>query len=229
MCGRFTLTSTPEALAERFGLDAPPGTAPRFNIAPGQEVLAVRASSTGTRRAEPLRWGLVAPWSSPGQGPPLINARSETAALRPAFRDAFRARRCIVPANGFYEWADLGGYRQPYWIAPPGGALFGIAGIWERWTAPDGARLESCALLTTAANERIAALHDRMPAILAPAQYAAWLDPAQDVAALGALLAPLASDALALRPVGTRVHRLENDDPSLLDAVPEPPRQASLF
>jgi putative SOS response-associated peptidase YedK len=229
MCGRFTLTSTPEALAERFGLGAPPSAAPRFNIAPGQEVLAVRARSDGKRCAEPLRWGLVPPWSSPGQGPPLFNARSETAALRPAFRDAFRARRCIVPANGFYEWADLGGYRQPYWIAPPGGALFGIAGIWERWTAPDGARLESCALLTTEANERIAALHDRMPAILAPAQYALWLDPAQDVAALRALLAPLASDALALRPVGTRVNRIENDDPALLDAVPEPPRQASLF
>ncbi len=229
MCGRFTLTSTPEALAERFGLEAPPSAAPRFNIAPGQLVLAVRAHGGGTRRAEPLRWGLVPPWSSPGQGPPQVNARSETAALRPAFRDAFRARRCIVPASGFYEWADLGGYRQPYWIAPPDGALFGIAGLWERWTAPDGARLESCALLTTAANQRIAALHDRMPAIVAPAHYARWLDPEQDVAALAALLAPLADDALALRPVSPRVNRIENDDPALLDAVPEPPRQASLF
>ena len=229
MCGRFTLTSTPEALAERFGLDAPPSLAPRFNIAPGQQVLAVRARGDGTRRADSLRWGLVPPWSSPGQGPPLINARSETAAERPAFRDAFRARRCIVPASGFYEWADLGGYRQPYWIAPPDGALFGIAGLWERWTAPDGSRLESCALLTTAANGRIAPLHDRMPAILAAAHYALWLDPAQDVAALAALLAPLADDALGLRPVSPRVNRIENDDPALLDAVPEPPRQASLF
>src|SRR6188474_2782230 len=117
MCGRFTLTSTPEALAERFGLEATPSVAPRFNIAPGQEVLAVRARGDGTRRAELLRWGLVPPWSSPGQGPPLINARSETAAERPAFRDAFRARRCIVPASGFYEWADRGDFRQPYWIA----------------------------------------------------------------------------------------------------------------
>src|SRR5262245_10994329 len=134
MCGRFTLTSTPEALAERFGLESPPSAAPRFNIAPGQQVLAVRARGDGTRRAEALRWGLVPPWSSPGQGPPLINARSETAAERPAFRDAFRARRCIVPASGFYEWADLGGYRQPYWIARPDGAYFGIAGLWGRWT-----------------------------------------------------------------------------------------------
>ena len=229
MCGRFTLTSTPEALAERFGLDAPPSFAPRFNIAPGQEVLAVRARGDGTRRAEPLRWGLVPPWSSPGPGPPLINARGETAAERPAFRDAFRARRCIVPASGFYEWADRGDFRQPYWIAPRDGAPWGIAGLWELWMDSAGARLESCALLTTAANARIADLHDRMPAILAPEQYALWLDPAQDVAALAALLAPLASDALALRPVGTRVNRIENDDSALLDAVPEPPRQPSLF
>lgn len=229
MCGRFTLTSTPEALAERFGLDAPPSLAPRFNIAPGQDVLAVRARRDGTRGAEPLHWGLVPPWSQPGQGPPLVNARSETAAQKPAFRDAFRARRCIVPASGFYEWADLGGYRQPYWIAPPDGAPFGIAGLWERWTDASGALLESCALLTTGANARIAALHDRMPAILAPAQYAIWLDPARELAELAGLLAPLASDALALRPVGTRVNRVENDDPTLLDAVPEPPRQVSLF
>jgi len=229
MCGRFTLTSTPEALAERFGLDAPPSLSPRFNIAPAQQVLAVRVRRDGSRGAELLRWGLVPPWSDPGQGPPLINARSETAAEKPAFRDAFRARRCIVPASGFYEWADLGGYRQPYWIAPPDGSLFGIAGLWERWTAPDGGRLESCALLTTAASARIAALHDRMPAILAPEQYALWLDPAREAAELAGLLAPLPSDALALRPVGTRVNRIENDDPALLDAVPEPPRQASLF
>jgi len=229
MCGRFTLTSTPEALAERFGLDARPNAAPRWNIAPGQQVLAVRSRGDGTRWAQPLRWGLVPPWSSPELGPPLVNARAETAALRPAFREAFRARRCIVPANGFYEWADLGAYRQPYWIAPPDGALFGIAGIWERWTDSSGARLESCALLTTAANARIADLHDRMPAILAPDQYTLWLDPAQEPAALAALLAPLASDSLALRPVSTRVNRIENDDASLVEAVPEPPRQASLF
>jgi putative SOS response-associated peptidase YedK len=159
----------------------------------------------------------------------LINARVETAATRPAFREAFRARRCIVPASGFYEWASRGDFRQPYWIAPGDGAPWGIAGLWERWTAPSGAQLESCALLTTAANARIADLHDRMPAILAPADYAVWLDAATDTAALAALLAPLGSDALELRPVGTRVNRVENDDAALLDAVPEPPRQPSLF
>jgi putative SOS response-associated peptidase YedK len=232
MCGRFTLTSTPEELAQRFGLDAPPSCAPRYNIAPGQDVLAVRAHAGGGRGTSLLRWGLVPAWSDPASasvGGPLINARAETAAARRAFRDAFRARRCIVPASGFYEWANRGDFRQPYWIAPNDGAPFAIAGLWERWIAPDGARLESCALLTTAANARVAELHDRMPAILAPAHYAAWLDPAREVAALAELLAPLASDALAFRPVGTRVNRVENDDAACLDAVPEPPSQPSLF
>src|SRR5262245_10083993 len=232
MCGRFTLTSTPEELARRFGLDAPPSLAPRFNIAPGQDVLAVRAHTGGGRAASPLRWGLVPAWSdaaSVSSSKPLINARAETAATRPAFRDAFRARRCIVPATGFYEWASRGDFRQPYWIAPHGGGPWGIAGIWERWIAPDGARLESCALLTTAASARIAELHDRMPAILAPERYAAWLDPGSSVAEIAELLAPLASDALFARPVGLRVNRVENDDAGLLDAVPEPPRQPSLF
>ena len=232
MCGRFTLTSTPEELARRFGLAAPVSVNPRYNIAPGQEVLAIRSHAGGGRAAALLRWGLVPAWSDPGAASasgPLINARAETAAARPAFRDAFRQRRCIVPASGFYEWASRGDFRQPYWIAPRDEAPWGIAGLWERWIAPDGARVESCALLTTAANARVAELHDRMPAILTPQSYAAWLDPAREVAALVDLRAPLASDALAFRPVGTRVNRIENDDAALLDAVPEPPRQPSLL
>jgi putative SOS response-associated peptidase YedK len=230
MCGRFTLTSTPEELARRFGLDAPPRCAPRYNIAPGQDVLAIRAHVGAGRSAGSLRWGLVPAWSDPASaGTPLINVRADTAAQRPAFRDALRARRCIVPASGFYEWADRGDFRQPYWIALSDGVPFGIAGLWERWIAPDGARFESCALLTTAANARIAELHDRMPAILAPEAYAAWLDPAREVGALAQLLAPLTRDALALRPVGTRVNRVENDDAACLDPVPEPPSQPSLF
>jgi putative SOS response-associated peptidase YedK len=230
MCGRFTLTSTPEALAERFGLDAPPSCAPRYNIAPGQEILAIRAPREGARAADLLRWGLVPSWSDPASArAPHINARSETAAQRPAFRDAFRSRRCIVPASGFYEWAHRGDFRQPYWIAPRDGAPLGIAGLWESWAAPDGAPLESCALLTTAANARIAELHPRMPAILAPSAYGDWLDPELDVASLAALLAPLPTDALALRPVGTRVNRVEYDDAACLEAVPEPPSQPSLF
>lgn len=231
MCGRFSLTSTPEALAERFGLETAPECAPRYNVAPGQDVLAIRARDGGARRADPLRWGLVPSWADAEEAAraSLINARAESAAYKPAFREAFRARRCIVPADGFYEWADLGGFRQPYWIAPIDAQPLGIAAIWERWRSPDGAALESCALLTTAANARIARLHDRMPAILAPEHYALWLDPARDPASLSALLVPLAEDAVAAHPVSTRLNRVEIDEPALRDPVPEPPRQPSLF
>lgn len=231
MCGRFTLTSTPEELARRFGLSEPPVCSPRYNVAPGQDVLAVRVDREGARHATALRWGLVPSWADdPAAGARMINARAETAPELPAFRAAFRERRCIVPANGFYEWADRGGFRHPYWIGPVDGGPLGIAGLWERWRSPAGEWLESCALLTTAANARVAELHDRMPAILFPGDYAAWLDPrAADAASLAKLLQPLGPGALDFHPVGTRVNRVDVDDPACVEAVAEPPRQASLF
>jgi putative SOS response-associated peptidase YedK len=230
MCGRFALTSTPESLAERFDLEEPPECAPRYNVAPGQDVLAVRAGAAGARRADLLRWGLVPPWAeSPAIGGRMINARSETVATRPAFRDAYRSRRCIVPADGFYEWADRGGFRQPYWISPPEGGPIAFAGLWESWHGSEGIALETCTLLTTQANERLAALHARMPVILRRDAYAEWLDPARAPEALAALLTPPPDEALDFHPVGTRVNRVECDDPSLLERVPEPPRQTSLF
>jgi putative SOS response-associated peptidase YedK len=231
MCGRFALTSSPEELAKRFGLDEVPSAAPRYNVAPGQDVLAIRADAGGRRRAAPLRWGLVPGWAeSPAFGARTINARAETAATRPAFRAAFAERRCIVPADGFYEWAPRGDFRQPFWIAPTDGAPLGFAALWERWQAPDGAPLETCALLTTAANAAIAELHPRMPVVLAPDAYAPWLAPdARDVDALSALLGPLPDDALAFHPVGTRVNRVDVDEPGLLEPVPDAPRQPSLF
>lgn len=230
MCGRFALTSTPESLAERFELEARPECAPRYNIAPGQDVLVVRADDAGRRRADALRWGLVPPWAdSPAVGGRMINARSETAASKPAFRDAFRTRRCIVPANGFYEWADLGGFRQPYWVAPPSGEPFGFAGLWERWRSGDGAALETCTLLTTQANARLAVLHPRMPVILPRDAYRDWLDASRAPGDLASLQAPLDDDALDFHPVGTRVNKVEFDDASLQDRVAEPPRQQTLL
>lgn len=231
MCGRFSLTSTPETLARRFGLAEAPRCTPRYNVAPGQPVLAVRADAAGTRRAEPLRWGLVPAWAeSAALGARWINARAETAATRPAFRAAFQERRCIVPADGFYEWAPRGDLRQPYWIAPVDGEPLGIAALWERWQAPDGAALESCALLTTDASADLRSLHARMPAVLAPEDYADWLAGGpRDTADLAALLRPLPERALRFHPVTTRVNRVEIDDPTLIDAVAEPPRQPSLF
>jgi putative SOS response-associated peptidase YedK len=230
MCGRFTLTSTPESLAERFGLSDVPRVAPRYNVAPGQDVLAVRVDEAGTRRADALRWGLVPAWAdSPAVGARMINARAETAATRPAFRESFRARRCLVPADGFYEWSPRGASRHPYWIGLPDRAPFAFAGLWERWRERAGGVIETCAILTTEANERLAELHPRMPVILARDAECTWMDPAVACEELSALLRPLPDDALAFHPVGTRVNRVECDDPGLLERVPEPPSQPSLF
>ncbi len=238
MCGRFTLGRSPREVAETFELEETPELAPRFNIAPGQAIATIGADAGSARRLVLRRWGLVPHWSEgPGAGVRLINARSETAATRPAFREAFRRRRCLVPADGFYEWSaprERGdaGPRQPFHIGLPGGALFAIAGLWERWDGPDGRRLESCTLLTTAANARIAEIHDRMPAILLPADCAAWLDPERrEPTQLEPLLQPLAPEAMELRPVSPRVNDVRCDDADLLAPYEPPPRpvQGALF
>lgn len=229
MCGRFSLTSDPKALARRFELAEAPQLAPRYNVAPGSDVLAVRRDGP-RRRASLLRWGLVPAWAkSPEVGFRSINARAETAATLPAFRAAFRERRCIVPASGFYEWAERAGCRHPYWIGPVDGEPLGIAALWEPWRAPDGDVLESCALLTTPANRLVAELHDRMPAILAPADYATWLQPEAGLGDLEALLGPLPDDALRFHPVSPRVNRADVDDAGCMEPVPEPPRQGTLL
>jgi len=181
MCGRFTLTARPEVLARAFALEDVPELAPRWNAAPGQDVATVARTLEGRRELRMLRWGLVPGWARDRRiGSRLINARAETAAVRPAFREALRLRRCVVPADGFYEWAGGGpssGRRQPHYIALPDRAPFAIAGLFERWRGEDDAWLETCALLTVAANDRVRALHDRMPAILAERDLEAWLDP----------------------------------------------------
>jgi putative SOS response-associated peptidase YedK len=160
MCGRFLLFSEASSLASHFDLTGFPELAPRYNIAPTQPVLAVRAGSTG-REAALLRWGLVAPWAKDTKQAP-INARSETAADKPTFRHALRKRRCLVPADGFYEWAALGGRKQPYCFRSWDGKPFAFAGLRERWEGPTGP-VESCAILTTEANELVRPVHDRMP------------------------------------------------------------------
>ena len=231
MCGRFTLTSTPEELARRFGLAARPVHTARYNIAPGQPVLAVRSDDAGARRAAPVRWGLVPAWSAaPDPGARWINARVETLSEKPAFRDAFRARRCLVPADAFYEWADHGGFRQPYRISLPGGALFAFAGLWERWRDPQGAALESCAIVTTDASPGLRALHDRMPVVLPDADFAEWLAPAQqDVAALHALLGRARDPGFLHHAVSERVNSVSHDDPACAVPVAPAPRQESFF
>lgn len=234
MCGRFTLTSTPEELARRFQLTARPAWTPRYNIAPGQPVLAVRSAPDGARTAAPLRWGLVPAWEKgPDPGARWINARVETLAEKPAFREAFRARRCLVPADAFYEWADHGGFRQPYRIALPGGSLFAFAGIWERWRdARDahGAPLDSCAIVTTDASASLRALHDRMPIVLPDDAWAEWLAPTlHEVAPLQALLRRAQDPGFVAHPVSERVNSPRHDDPACAAPAPAAPRQESLF
>jgi putative SOS response-associated peptidase YedK len=232
MCGRYTLTASPELVARHFGLAAPVALAPRYNAAPGQEVATIRvAAPGGVRELELRRWGLVPPWAPDARhGARLINARSETAAERPAFREAFRRRRCLVPADGFYEWDARCAPRQPYHVALESGAPFGIAGLYERWLGPGGEVVESVALLTAAACERLRRLHPRMPAILDPSAWPAWLDPAcHEPAALLPLLAPAPDAAIRLRPVGLLVNDVRNDDPRCLAPAAPAPVQESLF
>jgi putative SOS response-associated peptidase YedK len=230
VCGRFTLRRPGGEVARHFELQEVPELAPRYNAAPGQDVAVVRAEATGMRRLEARHWGLVPPWADdPRVGSRMINARSESAERLPAFAEALRLRRCLVPADGFFEWVARGRERRAFHVRLPDDGLFGMAGLWETWRGPGGEIVESCAILTTAANTYLRRLHDRMPVILAPGDYARWLDPGQRApAALRPLLRPYPDGALLLAPVGPRVNRVENDDPDCL-APAEPPAQGELF
>jgi putative SOS response-associated peptidase YedK len=220
MCGRFTLTTTPEEVARHFDLDEIPLLAPRFNVAPGQAIATISRAATGARRVLALRrWGLIPAWAKdPKIGNRMINARLETAAQKPSFRAAFRKRRCLVPADGFYEWAvRAGAAKQPFHIALPARRCFAIAGLWESWRDPEGASLESCTLLTTAANAKLREVHDRMPVILDPGDYDAWLDPAlAGEESLLRLAGGAPAEALELHAVGRRVNDPRFDDPACL-------------
>jgi putative SOS response-associated peptidase YedK len=219
MCGRFILTEPADALRQLFLFDERPNLGPRYNIAPTQEVPVVVAEE-GVRHLRPMRWGLVPFWAKERAiGNRLINARSETAATTPAFRSAYRHRRCLVPANGFYEWQKLGKARQPWLIGREDGGAFAMAGLWERWDGV-GEALFSFTILTTAANDPVRPLHDRMPVILDPADHATWLDPSDPGGA--ALLRPYPGGDLEAQPVSTRVNSPRHDDPSCIAPVTLP-------
>ncbi|MFO1419701.1 MAG: SOS response-associated peptidase [Candidatus Competibacteraceae bacterium] len=225
MCGRFVQCATGAVLAARFQLAAPPALVPRYNVAPSQPIGAVRIAGDGGREWVTLRWGLVPAWApEPKTSYSTINARAETAAEKPAYRQAFRRRRCLIPADGFYEWRKVGKGKQPYCIAPADGRPLAFAGLWERWER-DGQVLESGTILVTSANALIASIHDRMPAILDPADEARWLDPhVTDPADLRPLLAPCPPERLRLWPVGTAVNRPGAEGPALMApaALPDP-------
>ena len=222
MCGRYELHSNPAAIALAFGLAHAPSVRPRYNVAPMQEVPIVRVSASGAREFVAVRWGLVPRWAKdPAIGSKMINARGETVATKPSFRTAFRRHRCLIPANGFYEWMPVAdGRKQPVLIAMKDGSVFAFAGLYERWLTGDGEPLDSCTILTTDANDLLRAVHDRMPVIVPADQYARWLDPAQD--GPQALVAPYPSDAMTWWPVSSRVNSVRHDDASLIERLPDP-------
>ncbi len=229
MCGRFIQYSDPQVYADQFGLEpdtwSAVGVVPRYNLAPGQPVLAVRIGTDGRRRLDPLRWGLIPAWSlGPDNRFSMINARAETVAGKPAYRAAFRARRCLIPTEGFYEWQALPGGKHPYLIHRTDRRPFAMAGLWEHWPGrADRPAIASCAIIVTAANAAIGAIHDRMPVILSAADWARWLDPGnRDGSTLRDLLRSAPPEDWTLTPVSRRVNSARIDDPDLiLPAAPE--------
>ena len=220
MCGRFALTSPPRRLQERFALAAAPeGLEPRWNIAPSQEVLVI--PNRTQRLLRPARWGLIPHWASDTAiGHRMINARAETLAARPAFRDALARRRCAIPADGFYEWQRRGRARQPFHLRRRDGQPLAFAGLWDVWRTPAGERVASCTIVTVPANDLVAPIHDRMPAILDGAALDAWLDPRERVPAdLAPLLAPCAVDWLEAWPVSSYVNATDHDGPECIAAI----------
>ena len=229
MCGRYALYTPIEAVARLFGVSElhAHDVDARYNIAPTQEVPIVRRSPypAAEAGAEPprelalARWGLVPFWAKDlAIGNRMINARGETVAAKPAFRAAFRKRRCLVPADGFFEWQKTGDGKQPWYIRDAGGQPMALAGLWELWDPPEGGEpLASCAIITTGANELMRPLHDRMPVILDEAGREAWLDPAAETEQLESLLAPAPDGILEAWPVSRRVNSPFNEDPSLVE------------
>ncbi|TVQ60061.1 MAG: SOS response-associated peptidase [Phycisphaerales bacterium] len=220
MCGRYTLISKPDALSTLLRIDVGAMLPPRYNIAPTQSVPVLR-NIDGQLRLDHLTWGFIPSWAkSPAIGPRLINARSETAATKPAFRAAMRERRCLIPASGFYEWKREGLKKQPFYIRRRDGRPFVFAGLWTVWTGENGEQIESSTILTTLPNEMIRQIHDRMPVILDERGWDTWLHPVeQDLKHVVALLAPTPTDNLDIYPVSPRVNSVVNDDASCIEPV----------
>jgi putative SOS response-associated peptidase YedK len=216
VCGRFGLFVTPEVLEDYFRLDVL-GVVPepRYNLTPGQAIAAVREHD-GTRRLDALQWGLIPFWAKDATiGRKLVNARLDSVASKPAFREAWQRRRCLIPASGFYEWSEpQAGRKRPYFIRPGSESLLAIAGLWERWRTPDGDRLETCVIVTTGASAQLAPVHDRMPLLIPRDAHAVWLDPRSSLDDVMRLAER--PPALELYPVGFAVNDPKNDDETLI-------------
>ena len=220
MCGRFALAMPAKSIAEHFGLDSTEGLSMRYNIAPTQNVATVIENPGEHERALAMRrWGMIPSWAKDAKiGARMINARAETIDSKPSFREPLRRRRCLIPASGFYEWRREGKTRLPFYIRLGDGSPMAFAGLWDIWKPGDGAPVESCTIITTAANEIVGKLHDRMPVILDPGDYGRWLDTgAADTDSLRDLLAPYPSGAIDMIPVGDIVNNARNEDPRCIE------------
>ncbi|MFQ5349664.1 MAG: SOS response-associated peptidase [Thermoanaerobaculia bacterium] len=222
MCGRYTLSTPGAAVAELLELDPTPRLAPRYNIAPTQESAVVRLAGDRRSLAE-LRWGLVPYWAAePGMGNRMINARAESAADKPAFRSSLRRRRCLVPADGFYEWRRTPDGKQPYLLRLAGGGPFAFAGLWDRWVPHDGEPIESFTILTIRPNELTAAVHDRMPVILPRRHHELWLDPEERrPERLEPVLQPFPAGEMTAFPVSAVVNTPANDTAECVAPLPD--------
>lgn len=229
MCGRYALYGPVSRLRERFSANIDELAAdfgPRYNAAPMQLLPVVRQRPSGERVVHLLRWGLIPGWAKDETiATRLINARGETLAEKPAFRNAYRSRRCIVPASGFYEWKAIPGGKQPYYIHPANDELLGFAGLWERWTSPAGTPIDTFTVVTTEANESMRALHERMPVILQPGDDNLWLRRDTTPERFGQLIAPCPDAMLRMHPVSKAVGNVRNEGPQLIDASSDPQSQ----
>ncbi|MBL0166312.1 MAG: SOS response-associated peptidase [Propionivibrio sp.] len=216
MCGRFALKAPPAELITRFGLDECAAFKPRYNIPPGTDIPVIRQSPEGKRVLHLLRWGLVPHWARDiSIGARLNNARGETVAVKPSFRDAFKRRRCLVPASGFYEWKTEDRIKQPYYISLKSGEPMALAGLWESWKGPDGNILRTACIVTTGANALMEPIHERMPVIISPEHWQDWL--AEPVEKVERLVAPYPAAGMQAWPVSRRVSKTVDDDAGLIE------------
>lgn len=232
MCGRYRLSRRKQLVEEYFDtVSDEPEWAPRYNIAPTQPVPVIRQNPTEPQRGMALmRWGLIPSWAKSLSGPPMINARSETAATTPAFRDPMKLRRCLIPADGFYEWQKTAGAKQPFCFEVNDGELFAFAGLWDRWKDQSGQWIKSCSILTTTPNAVTSSVHDRMPVILDRDGYDLWLDPGMThIEAVSQMLKPYDARLMRCFPVSARVNRVMNDDAECSVPVEHPAHQGQLF
>jgi putative SOS response-associated peptidase YedK len=230
MCGRYRLSRRKELIEEYFAsVSEDCDWSPRYNVAPSQPVLTIRQDDREpTRKISTMRWGLIPSWSrDPSIGYKTINARSETVATTASFREPFRSQRCLIPADGFYEWRRNGTTRQPYCFEVNDGELFAFAGLWDRWMSPQGELIESCTIVTTTPNSLVSDIHDRMPVILRPDDYDLWLDPTfKDEGSLSQMLKPFDAALMKRYPVSTRVNNVQNDDADCAMPLDREPSQA---